>query len=150
MTFIRTDLPFQIYDINNDGVDEVIAVWDFKLRILDGRNGKILQEVPTPVLTDPPETVTGLEYGRYAFTRLNVDAIRIVNVTGKKRPSDILIKDRYSRIWIYNSSLHLLWTFSKYNTGHFPYSLDIDEDGKDEIFSCYNMIDHDGKLLWIA
>lgn len=145
---LTTDLPFQIYDINNDGVDEVIAVWDFKLRILDGRNGKILQEVPTPVLTDPPETVTGLEYGRYAFTRLNVDAIRIVNVTGKKRPSDILIKDRYSRIWIYNSSLHLLWTFSKYNTGHFPYSLDIDEDGKDEIFSCYNMIDHDGKLLW--
>lgn len=145
---LTTDLPYQVYDINNDGVDEVIAVWDFKLRILDGRTGKIINEIPTPVLTAPPETVTGLEFGRYAFTRLNVDAIRIVNVTGKDRPSDILIKDRYSRIWVYNSSLELLWTFSKYNTGHFPYSADIDGDGKDEIYACYNMIDHDGKLLW--
>lgn len=145
---LTTDLPFQVYDINNDGIDEVIAVWDFKIRILDGRTGKILSEAPSPELTAPPETVTGLEFGRYAFTRLNVDAIRIVNVTGKDRPSDILIKDRYSRIWVYDSSLNLIWTFSKYNTGHFPYSLDIDGDGKDEIYACYNMIDHDGSLMW--
>ena len=145
---LTADLPFQIYDINNDGIDEIIAVWDFKLRILDGRTGQILNEVQTPILTDPPETVTGLEYGCYAFSRLNVDAVRIVNVSGKTRPSDILIKDRYSRIWVYDSSLKLIWTFSKYNTGHFPYSADIDGDGKDEIYACYNMIDHDGKLLW--
>lgn len=145
---LTTDLPFQVYDINGDGIDEVIASWDFRLMILDGRTGKVISETETPVLTATPENVIGLEFGRYAFTRLNVDAIRIVNVTGKERPSDILIKDRYSRIWVYDSELKPVWTFSKYNTGHFPYSMDIDGDGKDEIYACYNMIDHDGKLMW--
>ena len=145
---LTTDLPFQIYDINGDGIDEVITAWDFKLRILDGRTGKVLSETDTPIDPDPPEKVTGLEFGKYAFKRLNVDAIRIVNVQGKERASDILIKDRYSRIWIYDSDLKPLWTFSKYNTGHFPYNIDINGDGKDEIFSCYNMIDSSGHLLW--
>ena len=34
------------------------------------------------------------------------------------------------------------------NTGHFPYAYDFNGDGKDEIFSCYNMISSDGKLQW--
>ena len=145
---LTTDLPFQVYDINDDGIDEVIAVLNFRLCILDGRTGQVLKEMETPVLTDPPEKIIGLVSGAHPFKRLNADAIRIVNVSGKPRPSDILIKDRYTRIWIYDSDFHLLWSFSKYNTGHFPYSIDIDNDGKDEIFSCYNMIDHDGSLLW--
>lgn len=146
--FLTTDLPFQVYDINGDGKDEVICSWDFKLFILEGSSGKILKSMDTPLNSEEPETVTGLEFGRYAFSRLNVDAIRIVNVTGKNRPCDILIKDRYSRLWLYDEELNLLWKFSKYNTGHFPFNYDFDGDGKDELFSCYNMVDDDGKLLW--
>ncbi len=145
---LTTDLPFQIYDIDNDGYDEVITSWDFKLFILDGRTGKIKKSAPTPKNIEPPESVTSLEYGKYAFEHLNVDAIRIVNVSGNERAEEILIKDRYSRIWIYDKNLNFKWKFSKYNTGHFPYSYDFDGDGKDELFSCYNMVDHDGKLLW--
>lgn len=145
---LTTDLPFQIYDIDNDGVDEVITSWDFKLMILDGKTGKIKKSIPTPVNEAEPETVTGLEFGKYAFKRLNVDAIRIVNVSGADRPSEILIKDRYSRYWIYDKNLNYKWQFSKYNTGHFPFSYDFNGDGKDEIFSCYNMVDSSGKLMW--
>ena len=145
---LTTDLPFQIYDIDGDGVDEVITSWDFRLMILDGRTGKVRKSIPTPELSAPEETVTGLEFGKYAFKRLNVDAIRIVNVSGNERPSDILIKDRYSRLWIYDSNLNLKWEFSKYNTGHFPFSYDFNGDGRDEIFSCYNMVDSNGKLQW--
>jgi len=145
---LTTDLPFQIYDIDNDGVDEVITSWDFKLMILDGKTGKIKKSIPTPVNEAEPETVTGLEFGMYAFKRLNVDAIRIVNVSGADRPSEILIKDRYSRYWIYDKDLNYKWQFSKYNTGHFPFSYDFNGDGKDEIFSCYNMVDSNGKLMW--
>ena len=145
---LTTDLPFQIYDIDNDGVDEVITSWDFKLMILDGRTGQIKRCVYTPINEAEPETVTGLEFGKYAFKRLNVDAIRIVNVSGSKRPSEILIKDRYSRYWIYDKDLNYKWQFSKYNTGHFPFSYDFNGDGKDEIFSCYNMVDSNGKLMW--
>lgn len=145
---LTTDLPMQIYDIDNDGIDEVITSYDFQLFILDGRTGEVKKSIPTPQNTADPKTVTGLEFGRYAFDRLNVDAIRIVNVTGKERPSDILIKDRYSRLWLYDKDLNFLWTFSKYNTGHFPFSYDFDGDGKDELFSCYNLVDHDGSLKW--
>ena len=145
---LTTDLPFQIYDIDNDGIDEVITSWDFKLMILDGRTGKIKKSIPTPLNEAAPETVTGLEFGKYAFKRLNVDAIRIVNVSGAERPSEILIKDRYSRYWIYDKDLNYEWQFSKYNTGHFPFSYDFNGDGKDEIFSCYNMVDSTGKLMW--
>lgn len=145
---LTTDLPFQVYDIDGDGIDEVICSWNFTLMILDGPTGSVRASIPTPRNEDRPEDVTGLEFGRFAFERLNVDAIRIVNVTGKARPSDILIKDRYARLWLYDKDLHFLWKFSKYNTGHFPYGYDFDHDGKDELFSCYNMVDHDGKLLW--
>ena len=145
---LTTDLPFQIYDIDGDGIDEVITSWDFKLMILDGRTGEVKKSIPTPLNEAAPETVTGLEFGMYAFNRLNVDAIRIVNVSGNARPEEILIKDRYSRYWIYDRDLNLKWEFSKYNTGHFPYSYDYNGDGKDEIFSCYNMVDSNGKLMW--
>jgi hypothetical protein len=145
---LTTDLPFQVYDIDDDGVDEVICSWDFRLMILDGRTGKVKNEIYTPENTDDPALIPGIEFQRHAFRRLNVDAIRIVNVSGNPRPSDILIKDRYARLWVYTGELKPLWKFSRHNTGHFPYSHDFNRDGRDEIFSCYNMIDSSGKLLW--
>ncbi|WP_257225328.1 hypothetical protein [Treponema parvum] len=142
------DLPMQIYDINNDGFDEVIVARDFKLMILDGRTGKTLQWIDVPFNTEDPAKIQGIEFKKHAFDRLNVDAIRIVNVSGKERPSDILIKDRYARLYVYNDHLELIWKFCHNNTGHFPYAYDFNGDGRDEIFSCYNMISADGELLW--
>ena len=142
------DLPLQIYDINNDGYDEVIFARDFKVMILDGRTGKLLRSMDTPYNDDPADEILGIEFQKHAFDRLNVDAIRIVNVSGKEHASDILIKDRYARLWVYDENFNLLWKFTHNNTGHFPYAYDFNGDGKDEIFSCYNMISSDGKLQW--
>lgn len=142
------DLPFQVYDIDGDGIDEVIVAKDFKVMILDGRNGSVKKSMRTPFNDEPAEKLIGIEFNKHAFDRLNVDAIRIVNVSGNERPSDILIKDRYSRLWIYDKNFNLLWHFTHNNTGHFPYAYDFNGDGKDEVFSCYNMIDHTGKLIW--
>ncbi len=148
VVLLTTDLPFQVYDIDNDGFDEVIASWDFKIFILEGRTGKVKKQMDTPINTEPVQDLCGVEFGHHAFERLNVDAIRIVNVSGKERPSDLLIKDRYARLWIYDDQFNLLWSFTHNNTGHFPYAYDFNGDGKDELFSCYNMIDSNGKLLW--
>ncbi|WP_321301929.1 hypothetical protein [uncultured Sphaerochaeta sp.] len=145
---LTTDLPFQIYDIDGDGTDEVIASWDFKIFFLDGKTGVVKFQMDTPFNSEPADTLCGVEFGHHAFDRLNVDSIRIVNVSGKDRPSDLLIKDRYARLWLYDNQGNLLWTFSHNNTGHFPYAYDFNKDGKDEIFSCYNMIDSKGNLLW--
>lgn len=146
--YLTADLPFQVYDIDGDGVDEVIMARNFKLMILDGKTGKVRKSIPTPFNEEPAEELCGIEFHKHAFERLNVDAIRIVNVSGKERPSDILIKDRYSRLWVYDSDLNLIWKFSHFNTGHFPYSHDFNGDGKDEIMSCYNMVSSDGRLIW--
>ena len=146
--YLTTDLPFQIYDIDNDGIDEVICSWDFRLMILDGRTGEVKKEVLTPENTEKPETLLGIEFNCHAFSRLNVDAIRIVNVSGNIRPQDILIKDRYARLYIYDNNLNFKWKFSHNNTGHFPYASDFYRDGRDRIFSCYNMIDSNGALMW--
>lgn len=146
--YLTADLPFQVYDIDGDGADEVIMARNFRLMILDGKTGKVRKSIPTPFNEEPAGELRGIEFKKHAFERLNVDAIRIVNVSGKKRPCDILIKDRYSRLWVYDSDLNLLWKFTHNNTGHFPYSHDFNGDGKDEILSCYNMVSSDGKLIW--
>lgn len=145
---LTADVPLQIYDIDGDGIDEVITSRNFKLYILDGRDGSVKKWVWTPVNDIPGDQLVGIEFKKHAFERLNVDAIRIVNVSGNDRPEEILIKDRYSRLWIYDKDLNRHWMFTEYNTGHFPYAYDFNGDGRDEIFSCYNMVSADGKLVW--
>lgn len=145
---LSADLPLQIVDIDGDGIDEVIVSRNFQLLILDGRTGEVKKSIPTPLSEQPDSSLHSLPFNVYAFDRVNVDAIRIANFSGKDRPSDILIKDRYSRVWVYDQNLNLMWTFQEGITGHFPYTADIDGDGRDEMFIGYHMVDHDGTLLW--
>ncbi|MDF2922208.1 MAG: hypothetical protein K0R57_1122 [Paenibacillaceae bacterium] len=145
---LSADLPLQVCDIDGDGIDEVIVSRNFQLMILDGRTGAVKRAVPTPLSEQPDSSLHSLPFHKYAFDRVNVDAIRIANFSGKDRPADILIKDRYSRVWVYDHELNLQWTFQQGITGHFPYTADIDGDGRDEMFIGYHLVDHDGTLLW--
>lgn len=147
--FITCDLPFQVYDIDNDGKDEVICSIDFTLRILDGATGKTKRTMLLPQYNfNSPNEKPGAA-GRYPFDLLNSDGIRICNFSGNKHPSDLLIKDRYKHIWAYNSNFELLWTHTAaINTGHYGFSLDINDDGREELFIGYDLLDADGKLLW--
>ena len=38
---VSADMPFQIYDIDGDGKDEVIVGRNFEIQILEGTTGKI-------------------------------------------------------------------------------------------------------------
>lgn len=146
---LSADLPVQVYDLNGDGRDEVIFARDFELLVLDGATGRVLNRAFTPRTPEPAAELLGIPYDKYAFDRLNPDCIRICNVSGNKRPSDILIKDRYSRIYVLDSEFRLLWKYhDDKNTGHFPYPHDFNGDGRDEIFCGYNMLSADGEKLW--
>lgn len=137
--YLTADLPFQLFDIDGDGRDEVIIARDFKIMILDGSNGKVKRWTHTPIRNQKD----------YPFDRLNVDSIRLCDFSGKGRPTDILIKDRYSQVWAYDSELNLLWTYkAPVNTGHFAYTKDLNGDGREEMFVGYDLVDADGQRIW--
>ena len=146
---VSADMAFQVYDIDGDGRDEVIVGWDFEIRILDGRTGTIKKSAKTPFSDDDDADLIGVPYQTYAFERINPDGIRICNFRGKERPADILIKDRYCRIYALDEDLNMMWKYkSPTNTGHCPLPIDIDGDGKDELLVGYKLLDSDGQMLW--
>ena len=147
---ISADMPMQIYDIDGDGYDEVITAKNFEIFILDGRNGKVKKHARTPYSTAEEDgTIIGVPDKIYAFDRINPDGIRICNFRGLDKPRDILIKDRYCRVYALNDDLEVMWHYqSDKNTGHFPFAIDINGDGHDELLVGYNMLDCNGNRIW--
>lgn len=123
-----SDYPVQIADIDGDGVLEVLCVVEDKFLILDGRDGQVKasHELPGPEAHD---------------------CIIVANLTGGSYASDIILKDRYHKMWALDCNFRLLWTHEG-NPGHFPWVYDLDGDGLDEVMAGYDLLDHDGKLLW--
>ncbi len=126
---ITYDVPAQIYDIDGDGENEVLYSIRGYLVVANGADGAEEKRWRLP---------DGLSVA---------DCITIANFSGKKRPSDILIKTRYDHVWAYDSSFSLLWQWAG-NTGHHPCPDDIDGDGKDELLCGYTLLDDDGRELW--
>ena len=123
------DVPVQIYDIDGDGKNEVLYSVVGHLIVANGTDG--------------------VEKGRWSLPKglMVADCIVIANFRGKKKPSDIVIKSRYDRVWAYDNNFSLLWEW-RGNTGHHPCPDDVDHDGKDELFCGYTLLDDDGKEIW--
>ncbi len=49
---------------------------------------------------------------------------------------------------MYDHNYEMMWRYHHKNTGHFPYIADFDQDGRDEMFVGYDMVDHDGTLMF--
>jgi rhamnogalacturonan endolyase len=141
---ITADVPIQIYDIDGDGMNEVIYCKDFKIIVADGRTGKTKYWAPTP------ESIPHKKFKIYqniTLKRIVGDSISICNFSGNEHPSDILIKDRYNNVWAYDRNLKPLW--HRYvNSGHFPYGYDINGDGRDELMVGHTLLSSDGELIW--
>jgi len=45
---LTNDTPFQIYDLDGDGRNEVVMVRDFQIQVLEGSTGKVLQRAWMP------------------------------------------------------------------------------------------------------
>jgi len=136
---LTSDTPFQIHDLDGDGRAEVVLARDFRLQVLDGATGKVKKWAWMP------ETPAGLRQRPYELN--NGDAIAFVNLSGAKSAREILVKDRYSNFWIYDNALNFLWR-GQGQVGHFPYPVDVDGDGREEIAIGYALWRHDGRQLW--
>jgi rhamnogalacturonan endolyase len=129
---LTADTPFQIHDLDGDGKNEVVLVKDFKIQVLDGRTGKLKQSAWMPKApADNEERPYEFEVG---------DSIYFLN-------RQMLIKDRYRTFWVFDNALKLLWS-GQGNLGHYPYSLDVDGDGREEFMIGYAMWSPAGKQLW--
>lgn len=122
------DEPCQIYDIDNDGYNEVLAVISGQMNIYNGADGKVKSSFPLPA--------TGAH-----------DCIMIANISGKAVPQDIVVKDRYNQVWAMDNLGKLLWTYQGI-TGHYNVPFDMNGDGKDEMFVGFVVLDQQGKPLY--
>lgn len=149
--WVSYDVAAQIYDIDGDGLNEVVYAQGKWIKVLEGRTGKEKARYPVPSPEIQPDEKSWLEYSHYyrrdLLPYLNVDCISFADLRGTGQARDVIIKDRYTRLWAYTDKFELLWTASA-NLGHFPAFYDSDKDGRDEVYIGYTKFAPDGKLLW--
>ena len=122
------DLPIQIYDIDKDGKNEVIAVIEDTLSVFDGKTGEIKKSIPLP-----DKNIGG--------------ALLIADLEGSGYAQNIVLKNKFSKLWALDASLNVVWDFEG-NIGRAPIAYDLDGDGREEIIAGYNVISPTGELLW--
>lgn len=126
------DVACQIHDWDGDGKNEVVLCTKGALVELEGATGRELRRIPIH------EEAT--------------DCLMFCNLSGGARPTDVLVKDRYHRIWAYNRRGEMLWAVKDpggFRTAHQPRPIDIDRDGRDEIMAGYALLNPDGSVRWV-
>lgn len=123
-----SDFPAQVIDIDGDGNLEVLCIMNKKFYILEGNTGAIKKEYELP-------------------DNEAHDCIIVANLSGSEYPQEIILKNRYTRMWVMDKDFNLLWEHEG-NLGHYPWIYDINGDGKDEIMAGYDMLDGEGNVLW--
>ncbi len=126
------DVACQIYDWDGDGKNEVVLCDKGFLIELDGATGK--------------------EKRRFPIQEDATDCLVFVNLSGKPRAEDVLVKNRYQQIWAYKRQGELIWTVTDpggYRTAHQPRPIDLEGDGADEIIAGYAALNTDGSVRWV-
>jgi outer membrane protein assembly factor BamB len=126
------DVACQIHDWDADGRNEVVLCTKGALVVLNGTTGQEIQRIP--------------------IAKDATDCLVFCRLSSTDGPCDVLVKDRYHRIWAYNTKGDLLWTVRDpggYRTAHQPRPIDLDGDGRDEIMAGYAMLNSDGSVRWV-
>ncbi|MBE0544392.1 MAG: hypothetical protein IH623_23875 [Verrucomicrobia bacterium] len=129
---LHHDVACQIYDWDGDGKNEVVLSTEGFLVELDG--------------------ATGREKRRLSLPKDATDCLVFVNLSGNARPTDVLVKTRYTQIWAFDRNWKQLWTVEKpggFLTAHEPVAVDLDGDGRDEIMAGFAMLNADGSTRWV-
>ncbi len=123
-----SDIPAQIYDIDEDGSNEFICCMGGRLCIFNGSTGKLKSQHSLP------------EENAH-------DCIVIADLEGRGHARNIILKNRYHKLWALDANYRVMWTFEG-NIGHYPWPYDLNGDGKEELIAGYNVLDGNGNLLW--
>lgn len=118
----------QIFDIDNDGNNEVLYIFDGNLIVLDGSNGTVKKSHPLPDSSAH-------------------DVIIIADLGGKGYPQNIILKNRFHQLWAMDSNFNVIWTY-RGNIGRYPWPYDINGDGRDELIAGYTVLSGDGDVLY--
>jgi len=137
---LTNDVAFQVHDIDGDGMSEVIYCKNQELIIAEGATGKKIRSIPTP-----ENKSTRVPFNR--FPRILGDSLLVADLRGQGHRGDIIIKDRYQQAWAFDTELKPIWTV-QCNTGHYPFPIDTNGDGREEISLGYSRWSPDGKLIW--
>jgi hypothetical protein len=145
------DLPVQVYDWDRDGTNEVLYVrqaayldsppptaanirerapryeGSATMLVLDGRTGREKTRFPLPAPAD--------------------DSFLFADLTGRGRREDLVVKDRYWNMWGVAHDAKVLWSYAG-SVGHYPAIADVDDDGRDEVFVGFALVDHDGRVVF--
>ena len=147
---IYCDLPVQIGDWDHDGRNDVLYVRQ-AVYAEPPYDGQSVRERATRYEGQATlvilEGATGQEKGQLALPAPADDCFVFANLTGGDRRADLVVKDRYWNMWGVAHDGRELWHWSG-STGHFPAVADVDDDGRDEVFVGYALIDDDGKVLF--
>jgi rhamnogalacturonan endolyase len=137
---LTNDVAFQIHDLDGDGRTEVIYTMDQTIHVADGTTGETKIQAPTPM---------AIPDARFPqkFPRILGDSLFFADLRGSGRADHLVLKDRYTNFWVIDAALQTLWHGSC-TTGHYPWSMDVDHDGQEELFVGYSLFDDDGTKLW--
>jgi len=137
---LTNDVAFQVHDLDGDGKAEVIYCKDQELIVAEGATGNRIRAIPTP-----ENKSTRIPFNR--FPRILGDCLIVADLRGLGHRGDIVLKDRYQQVWAFDTKLKQLWT-AECNTGHFPFPIDTDGDGREEVSLGYSRWTPDGKMIW--
>lgn len=135
-----------VYNREIDLVDQISCIMDGELAIIDGETGEILHETSLP------------EVGSYSHRKRHtkINPKMIFAKLRENQPLGLILmqEDSYGfsghTIWAYDHKLNLLWIKDcPAPYGHDIHVTDINGDGLDEIAAGYNLLDHNGKIIWV-
>lgn len=147
---IYSDLPAQVYDWDGDGRNEVLFVKQatyIEPYLAGGYARERAARYEGDAFMVVLDATTGKEKTRFAIPAPADDCFIFVDLTGRGRRQDLVVKDRYWNIWGVAAEGKTLWQYSG-SVGHFPAYGDVDGDGRDEVFVGYALLDHDGRVLF--
>lgn len=141
-----SNAPFCLWDMDNDGKDEVIALLQVGEQnfaaILDGMSGRVLYKAPwTQMATDLSLSSTRIQM---SIAYLDGKNPAVITQTGIYENEIITAYDnKMNKLWDYNSFME-----TNGSGGHKIEVADVDGDGRQEIIYGTTCLNPDGVMRW--